>query len=463
MKMMKRYLAMIACLWTFVALSAQTLTGEAPNQVAVGQQFRLTYKVNTHDVSNFKMGAIPSDAFEVVMGPSTSTQSHFSVVNGKTTKTSTITYTYIISALKNGSFTIPAASITAEGKQISSNEVRIVVSGKVSEKERDGGKKGTSSTQTEGTPVKNSDLFIKVTASKQHVVEQEPVLLTYKVYSLVTLTQLEGKMPDLKDFHVQEIPLPQQKSFKTEEYDGRNYNTVTWSQYVITPQRSGKLQIPPVKYNGVVVQKKEGVDPFEEFMNGGSGCIEVKKQIQAPGVDITVDPLPQQPESFSGGVGTFSMNAIMRQSKASTGDSLHMTVTISGIGNLMLLDAPKIQFPGSFECFEPVEKENTTLTTNGLSGSITFDYLVVPHRHGTFEIPAIEYAYFDLDSRTYKILTSQPFSVDVEGEDDDFECADDGVSLSVNWEVVACVIMIIMVGIVIFVLLRLKRNDYIER
>ena len=282
--------------FSFLPLAAQTLTANAPQQVAVNQQFRLTYTVNTQDVKGFRIGQIPSEAFEVLMGPSTSTQSSFSMINGRTSQSSTVTYTYILCALKNGTFTIPAATITAEGKQISSNALKIQVSGTA---QANGGRSSQQpETRAAGSRISGSDLFIRVSASKKRVVEQEPVLLTYKVYTLVSLTQLEGKMPDLKGFHTQEIPLPQEKSFKVEQFNGRNYRTVTWSQYVMFPQMTGKLQIPPITFNGVVVQQNRNVDPFEAFFNGGSGYVEVKKQIQAPGVEIEVDPLPTRPAGF---------------------------------------------------------------------------------------------------------------------------------------------------------------------
>ena len=214
--------------FSFLPLAAQTLTANAPQQVAVNQQFRLTYTVNTQDVKGFRIGQIPSEAFEVLMGPSTSTQSSFSMINGRTSQSSTVTYTYILCALKNGTFTIPAATITAEGKQISSNALKIQVSGTA---QANGGRSSQQpETRAAGSRISGSDLFIRVSASKKRVVEQEPVLLTYKVYTLVSLTQLEGKMPDLKGFHTQEIPLPQEKSFKIEQFNGRNYKTVTWSQ-----------------------------------------------------------------------------------------------------------------------------------------------------------------------------------------------------------------------------------------
>ena len=405
------FIFLFAVFFCHLVASAQKLTANAPQQVAVGQQFRLTYTVNSQDVSGFRIGQIP-DAFEILMGPSTSSQSSFSIVNGHTSQTSSITYTYILSATKNGSFTIPAASISVDGKTVNSNTLTIKVSG-TEQSNGANGSRGGNSQQTEtrqaGSHISGSDLFIKVSANKRKVVEQEPILLTYKVYTLVSLTELEGKMPDLKGFHTQEIPLPQEKSFKVEQFNGRNYKTVTWSQYVMFPQMTGKLQIPPITFNGVVMQVNRNIDPFEAFFNGGSGYVEVKKQIQAPGVDIEVEPLPQRPAGFSGGVGRLSMTAEIDKSELKSNDPLTVKVTISGVGNLQLIKEPAVKFPLDFDTYDAKRKDNTRLTANGLEGNVTFEYLAVPRHPGQFDIPAIEFVYFDTQDKAYKTLKSEPF------------------------------------------------------
>jgi len=405
---------------------AQQLTANAPQQVAVGQQFRLTYTVNSHDVSGFRVGQIPTDAFDVLMGPSTSTQSSISIVNGRTTQSSTITYTFILSALKNGTFTIPAATIQVGGQQVTSNTVKITVSG--TPQQSGGGNAGGGRQRRQqqdeirptGSNISASDLFITVTASKKHVVEQEPILLTYKVYTLVGLTQLEGKMPELQGFHTQEVALPQQKSFSLEQYNGRNYKTVTWSQYVMFPQMTGKLQIPSITFNGVVAMQNQYVDPFEAFFNGGAGYTEVKKNIVAPGVDIQVDPLPTRPAGFSGGVGRFSLRAEIDKNELSTNEPLTVKVTVSGVGNLKLIKEPVIQFPRDFDTYAPTTTDHTRLTANGVEGSITYEYLAVPRHHGEFDIPPIEFIYFDTQTREYQTATAGGFHLSVEkGEGDD--------------------------------------------
>ena len=373
---------------TYSHAVAQHITASAPSQVAVGEQFRLTYTVNTDDVEGFRAGNMPSE-LEVLMGPSTSRQSSFQMVNGHTSSSSSITYTYILCATANGLFTIPPARATVAGKQITSNTLHIKVSGQAQ------GNNGAAQRQQRqpsgvrpaGSAISGSDLFIKVSANKSRVHEQEPILLTYKVYTLVDLTSLNGKMPDLKSFYSQEIPLPQQKKFTVENVNGRPYRTVTWSQYVMFPQMTGKLEIPPITFEGVVVQANQDIDPFEAFFNGGSGYIEVKKKIQAPGLSVEVLPLPERPAGFSGGVGQFNIKASLDQTEVKANDPVTLRITVSGAGNMKLLKEPVVNFPQDFDKYDAKQNEKTHLTSNGLEGSITWEFLAVPRHQGTYDIP----------------------------------------------------------------------------
>ena len=416
---MKRIVLILCFIHVFMmTIFAQKMTCNAPQQVAVGQQFRLSYTVNTQDVSGFRIGQIP-DAFEVLMGPSQSSQSSFQIINGKTTQSSSITFTYILSATKNGTFTIPAATITAEGNQISSNTVKIVVSGQAQSGGSQGGNSGRQNRQEPsmrdaGSNISGSDLFIRVSANKKRLFEQEPVLLTYKVYTLVDLTQLEGKMPDLKGFHSQEVSLPQQKTFSVEQLNGRSYRTVTWSQYVMFPQITGKLQIPSITFNGIVVQRNRNIDPFEAFFNGGSGYIEVKKAIKAPGIDIEVDPLPARPAGFSGGVGKFNISATLDKTEVKANDPISLRVVVSGVGNLKLIKEPVVGFPKDFDSYDAKQTDKTKLTVNGVEGSMIYEFLAVPRHQGDFDIPPVEFTYFDTAAKQYKTVKTEAFHLHVE-------------------------------------------------
>ena len=411
---MKRLTTILCMLLAVVAAMAQTLTGSAPSHVAAGEQFRLTYTVNTQDVSDFRAGNVPEE-LEVLIGPNRSMQSSYQMINGHTSSSSSITYTYIVRATKNGTFTIPPAHVVVGGKSIASNSLTVKVSGSSS-----AGAGGSSRQRSNddgeirdaGSQISGSDLFIKVSANKKRVHEQEPILLTYKVYTLVGLTSLRGDMPDLKSFYTQEVDLPQQKSFSIETLNGRPYRTTTWSQYVMFPQMTGKLEIPSITFEGIVVQQNRNIDPFEAFFNGGSGYVEVKKKIQAPGIEIQVDPLPTRPANFSGGVGKFNISAQLDKTEIKANDPVSMRVIVSGIGNLKLIKQPVVNFPKDFDKYEPKITDKTKLTSNGIEGSMIYDILVVPRHQGKYEIPPVEFTYFDTSANAYKTIKSESFTLD---------------------------------------------------
>ena len=208
---------------------AQRVTVEVPTKVSVGENFRLSYIVNTQDVEDFRAGNIPS-GIEVIAGPYTSRQSSYQMVNGHTSSSSSITFTYTLYATKQGTYTIPAANAIINGRKIASCSVLVTVVSNAHRANRVAGQSGDDAgLRSTGSHISGNDLFIRVSANKQRVHEQEPIMLTYKVYTLVELTQLKGDMPELTGFHTQEVKLPQQKSFHVERVNGRAYRCVTWS------------------------------------------------------------------------------------------------------------------------------------------------------------------------------------------------------------------------------------------
>ena len=404
-----------------VHVDAQHISVSAPSHVAAGENFRVAYTINTSDVEEFRMGGV-QDGLEVIAGPYTSSQSSYQMINGHTSSSSSVTITYTLYAAKNGSFTIGASHAVVGGKRLSSRPVKIQVSGHAQRTNGAPNMHGQNSydqphMRSAGSAISGSDLFIKVSASKKRVHEQEPILLTYKVYTQVDLTQLEGKMPDLKGFHTQEVPLPQQKTFHTETVNGRPYKCVTWSQYVMYPQMTGRLEIPSITFKGIVVQQNRNVDPMEAFFNGGSGYVEVKKDIKAPGITLQVDPLPQRPANFSGGVGKFNISASLDKKEVKAGEPITLRVVVGGIGNLKLLKQPMVNFPKDFDKYDAKVTDKTRLTANGVEGNMVYDFLAVPRNQGSYTIPSVELTYYDTSKNAYKTIKTQPFKVEVEKGD----------------------------------------------
>lgn len=404
----------ILAAWQVKAADKVRFVAEAADVVVSGDQVRLVFTVNSQDIKDFRAPSIKG--FDVLMGPSRSQQSSIQIINGKRTSNSSTAFTYILLAGSPGTYTIPAASVEVNGEKVFSNAISIKVlpqdqnSGNSSN--NGGGSASSSRSQAAGSRISANDLFITATASKTTVHEQEAILLTYKVYTVVNLRQLYGKMPDLKGFHTQEVELPQQKTFTLEHYKGRNYDTTVWSQYVLFPQQTGKLEIPSITFDGVVAQQTVSDDPFDAFFNGG-GYVEVKKKITTPKVVINVQPLPAKPAGFSGAVGEFKLASSINATDVKTNDAVTIKLTLSGTGNMKLIGTPEVKFPQDFEIYDPKVTDDYKLTNSGLMGTKTFEYLAIPRHAGNFTIPAVEFTYFDLKSNSYKTLKTEAYNLKV--------------------------------------------------
>lgn len=395
---------------------AQTVHVQAPDRCEVGRRINVSYVVDTQDVDDIRVGEFTG--FELLYGPSTSRQSSFQMVNGKATQSSSITFTYVLLAQKEGEFKLPVASVDVTGKTIRSNPTTITV---LPSSGGNGGATGTQGQQAQSHGRHNStetlddrDLFITATASKTKLFEQEAVVLTYKLYTLVNIRQLAGEMPELDGFHCQELNNKAQLSLKYEHYNGRNYGTAIWRQYVLFPQKSGKLTIPSISFDAEVEITNASADPFDLFFGGGSLTQMVRKTIKTPSIDLDVTALPTPcPDNFSGAVGKFSMTGTLTPEQLNANDAATLKLVVSGQGNMKLMKAPSLEAPKDFEVYTPKETDKTTNTASGAKGSVIFDYVMVPRHGGNYTIPAIEFVYFDPEAKKYVTLHTDSFKLSV--------------------------------------------------
>ena len=380
----------------------------APEVVVSGDQFRLSFTISSKKVRDFRAPNIKD--FEVLMGPTRSTQ--YQNING--VETNSITFTYILMAGKEGTYKIPGATIVADGNNYTSNSVEIkVLPPDQSSGSASGSSSQSSRNQANSGKITDKELFMMATASKTKVYEQEAILLTYKVYTQVNLTELRGDIPDLKGFHTQEVELPNQKTFTLEHYNGRNYNTTIWRQLVLFPQQTGKVEIPSVTFEGTVSQRIASADPFDAFFNGGN-VINIQKNLVTPKLVIDVKELPAgKPSNFSGGVGEFTISSSINTQELKTNDAVTIKLVISGTGNMKLINTPEVAFPQDFEIYDPKVDNKFNLTRNGLSGNKVIEYLAIPRHAGTYTIPPIEFSYFDLKSQSYKTLKTDAYTLNV--------------------------------------------------
>lgn len=384
--------------------------------VEVGQPFAIQFELNTTDVKDFQLPTLRG--FSIVSNVKTSTMRSFQNINGRATSSESITYTVIVRATATGEYTIPPATIQAGGKAVKSNELKIkVIESSGTTSSGNTGNRSSSSPRRSITPAPSNgaigkdDLFILCTASKTRVHEQEALLLTYKIYTLVSLRGFNNvKLPDFEGFHSQEIPLPQNTTLQPETYNGRTYYTALYRQFLLFPQKSGELKIPSATFDAAV--EVRGALTFEDLLNGTGPRME-QVRLTTQSHTIHVEPLPTpKPKGFSGGVGQFKIETALSSPQGKTGEAVSLKVKISGTGNLKLVTAPEIDFPKDFDVYDPEIKENIKPGKDGMTGEKTFEYTIIPRNVGNYEIPLVIFSYFD--GKEYKELKTDALPLSVE-------------------------------------------------
>ena len=377
----------------------------APQSVVMGEQFRLTYVINAEG-KDLRVQEMPD--FEVLMGPSQSTSYSTSWVNGKSTSETTVSYTYILMPKKEGTFTIAPATIKVKDATYTSNGLSI----KVLPPDKSG-KTTAERVQSASTTISDDDFFVRMIVSKHDVYEQEGFLVTFKLYAARPCGINGVKFPEFEGFMAQEIDLPN-KQWVQDRYKDRNYFTVDLRQVVLYPQRTGDLTIGKGTYDAVIrvstPQKARSI--FDDFFDSYR---EVNKQLVSSPATIHVKPLPSgKPASFSGAVGSYSMTARISANQVKANDAVTVNVQITGNGNIKMAKNPEVTFPNDFEIYDPKVDTQTKTTTAGVSGTKTIEYMAIPRYAGDFEIPSVEFSYFDTKSASYKTLKSDAFQLHVE-------------------------------------------------
>ncbi|MCD7932060.1 MAG: BatD family protein [Tannerellaceae bacterium] len=378
----------------------------APEAVVVGEQFRLSYTLNAEG-KEIRIPDLPD--FQVLMGPSTSISQSSVFVNGQMVSETNVTYTYILMPSKEGTFTIPEATIKVNNSNYKSNSLSIKVLPQDQRSEA-----GNDQTESTAPGLGKDDVLMRMIVSKTNVYEQEAFLVTFKFYTTANAWLRNVKFPEFKGFLVQEIELPENKQWTMEHYNGRNYHTVTLKQSLLFPQRTGKITIGEGEYEAVIKVRTQARirSIFDDFFDTTR---DVLKKIKSAPVTIDVKPLPAgKPAKFSGGVGEFNMKTSLSSDHVKANEAVTVKIDISGTGNVRLVKNPEVVFPNDFEVFDPKIETNIRTTASGTTGSKTIEYLAIPRFGGDFEIPAIQFSYFDPKSGTYKTLTSETYKLHVE-------------------------------------------------
>ncbi len=411
-----------------------TFTARSRQQVLVGQQFQILYEVN----ANGKGFVPPSDfgGLEILSGPNTSSSSSIQFINGKMSQSYTMTYSYIVMATKPGTIHIGPASIKVKGHRYQSNSLTIKVladnsATTASGKNTTGNNTPNQTTRNTSSPTKtapvtgnNQDVFVRATVNNTHPYLGQQVVVTYRIYTRVPVSNLSiNKVASFKGFWSKDL-LADNSSLQqhNETINGKRYVVAVIRKLALIPQQTGKLVIDPMELDcSVQIRVKSNTssnDPFDAFFNDpffNNNVRTVQRKLVSNALHFNVKPLPEKgkPACFAGAVGNFTFKSSIDKTDLTTNDALTLHIEISGKGNIELISAPKITFPSDFETYDPKISTKINKSSQGVSGTKSFDYLAIPRTAGDFVIKPVKFCFFNPADKQYHVVQSKTFHIHV--------------------------------------------------
>ena len=416
--MIKKLITAILIFFTGLSASADDIrfVMSAPNAVTTGSQFRLTFSLND---SGSKLQLPDLSNFEVLMGPSTAQSTSIQMINGQTTQSVSFSYTYILRAKSEGNFTLRPASVEVRGKIYESNSIQIQVVKGEPQQQQQQQQSGISDPSQGGeqqlpsAEVDKKDLFVRVVFSKSSLFKGEQLIATIKLYANPNLPLTgfqEVNLPTYEGFYTQDIEIPQQINFQREVYNDKIYQVGILKKTILFPQQTGRIIVQPFSLTCLVQQRVRPRSFFDDFFNG---VRTIAAKITSEAVAVNVKDLPSAPADFYGGVGNFNVKSEISETNVTTNDAVTLKLTITGSGNVRLVQVPKLNLPPDFESYDPKVDDNIRATDGGSNGTKTIEYLFQPRFEGNYTIPAIAFTYFDPGTGTYVTRNTQEYKLNV--------------------------------------------------
>lgn len=410
MKRLRHIIATVVLLFAAASAYTQTTcTATAPAKVGINEAIQYTVKLNEKPS---KIVSQDFGTFTLAGGPSQGSSTSITFINGQQSMKSEYSYTYTLRPSKLGEATIPGVTFQVNGKQVKSNAVTVTVTQENQRQQQQQQQRrswwdwDTPPTQQQPKQISKDDVILKATASKTNPYEGEEVIITHKLYlgsSISNFQPTGNEFPSQPDLWTYTLGNPEAEVKHTvETLNGKRYDVYELRKTAVYPQKTGEITITPLELEGVVT-----------IPSGWFGRQE-KMNLKSNSVTLNVKPLPQgKPMGFSGLVGKFTIKSSLTKSELATNDATNLVVTISGSGNIQHIEDLNIAFPSDFDVTDPAINDHVQTSGNSVSGSRSFEYVIIPRAAGTFTIPAAEFSYFDLATHSYKTLTTEPFTVTV--------------------------------------------------
>lgn len=411
-------------IFTFNFAKAQRFTATADaNQIPLNYSFDVTYAVEN---GNLQKLTPPSFAGFDVYGPAQST--NVSVINGKVSKSVSVTYT--LKAKKQGDFVIPAATAIVNGNEMKSNtiSIKIIAPAKQSQQQaqqsndpfdvfRQQRSRQDEPSDADIQKYAAKNIFVRVIPSKTSLYQGDQVTVSYKLYHTIQFQSLmASKNPSFNGFFSEDFKLPEPNPNERppiEEYNGKRYYVQEFKRVTLFPTKSGKIAIEPIELNSEIL-----IPVTDNFFGMVIGYEPYEYNFKSNQIDLDIKPLPEKnkPATFSGAVGKFSFEADYDKTKCKVGEPISLKITYKGTGNLKLITPPKLEFPEEFEAYEPKTKDDYENNGSVVTGSKTFEYIIVPQDGGKFKLPKYEFAYFDVDKADYVKFALPETEIEVSGK-----------------------------------------------
>ena len=412
---MKRIITIAALILALGTAAAQEMSVQAPTEVYAGDNFTVRFVVN-EQAKDFRGPTFKG--FSLRSGPNTSSSTSMSFVNGQMSRSVSTTFSYALTADVEGTFTVDAASCTADGKRVSSKPFSIKVHKadpnrrqQSSQQPRSGGNYDPwQQAPQQAQEITDKNLFARASVSKTNPYQGEQIIVTYKIYTQVPISQFAiDKLPGNRGFWAEDLSEGRDIKQYEETVDGQRYQVAEIRRGALFAQESGQLTIEPLDLNVLAMvqrQRRRTGTIFDLFDDPFFSAREaVERALSTKRISVNVRPLPEPPEGFTGGVGRFDVEGGLSLGEVKANEAVSYRVTVSGTGNLMLIGAPEPEFPGSFEVYDPRVEDNIKRGDNGVSGSRSYEWVLIPRSQGRYTIPALRFVFFDPASGQYVTRT----------------------------------------------------------
>lgn len=406
--MRKLFLILCLSLTAMMGMAQTTIKVQAPNIVTLNEQFNVTFIIEGDRPSSFEWNE--GDDWKNIWGPTQGRSSSVQIINGKRTESSKTTYSYVISPVTVGTFAIPKAKAVVEGKEIFSTDVKIEVLPGASSQSQKTTQANQQAQSNDSDNVSSPATLLVTEVSQTDVVVGQPVTAAIKLYTNENVNDLGDYWhPEFSGFKIQSVDAPNMYSFQREVYDGTVYNTTVLCEYELIPQTAGTMEIEPAELVYFVAVPVHG-SLFGQMRHA-------RYTVASNPVKVNVQSLPSpRPDSFAGGIGTFSVSAYVNNDNLKTHDYASLTVKVSGTGNLMMLEIPKVDFPAEMEVYDPTS--SSSMAADGVSGTYMYEFPFIPRSVGEYEIGPFDYTYYDVNRRDYVTVTVPAIPISVaQGEE----------------------------------------------